>query len=187
MDVQWYVDLVQLLSGIYWRLHLLFYDYCTVYIQLVLLPTVPIKLQIYTNCIGLTSTISRRDCMEFTQMFHSSDLGLTNKSPPKEELLSAPRMSSQSKHCNQKYILFVFQHLSCISDDQFIWNRHLEPVVRWGDSWNAFRNVRYCYVLPDNKTNGVLKISIIVFFQIARKLPWLHVPTKCTLICLYML
>merc|ERR1712080_577787 len=61
-----------------------------------------------------------RDCTEFMQMFHSSERGLTNKSPPKEELLSAPRMSSQSKHCNQKYILPVFQHLSCISDDPFI-------------------------------------------------------------------
>ena len=81
-------------------------------IQLVLLPTVLIKLQTCTNCIGLTSTISRRDCMEFTQMFHSSEPGLTNKLPPKEELLSAPRMSSQSKNCTQKYILLVFQHLS---------------------------------------------------------------------------
>ena len=89
-------------------------------IQLVLLPTVLIKLQTCTNCIGLTSTISRKDCTEFTQMFHSSELGLTNKSPPKEELLSAPRVSSQSKHCTQKYILLEFQHLSCISDDPFI-------------------------------------------------------------------
>ena len=91
----------------------------TIY-KLVLLSTVPIKLQTCTNCIGLTSTISRRDCMEFTQMFHSSELGLTNKLPPKEELLSAPRMSSQSKHCTQKYILLVFQHLPFFSDDPFV-------------------------------------------------------------------
>ena len=135
----------------------------TIY-KLVLLSTVPIKLQTCTNCIGLTSTISRRDCMEFTQMFHSSELGLTNKSPPKEELLSAPRVSSQSKHCTQKYILLVFQHLPFFSDDPFVWTRHLEPVVRCGDSWNAFRNVSYCNVLPDNKTNGVLKESMIFLF-----------------------
>ena len=84
----------------------------TVLWLLLCIQLVPIKLQNCTNCIGLTSTISRRDCMEFTQMFHSSELGLMNKLQPKEELHSAPRMSSQSKNCTQKYILLVFQHLS---------------------------------------------------------------------------
>ena len=116
--------------------------YC---IQLVLLPTVPIKLQTCTNYFGFTSTNFRRDCTEFTQMFHSSELGLTNKLPPKEELLSAPRMSSQYKHCTQKYILLVFQHLSIC---HLIWNRRLASVVKGGDSWNAFHNVRYCNVRP---------------------------------------